>query len=349
MALAARALQPHLSSTPERILSGFLTILRVTTPSRRTALASLALLLPLLSGCGETAGTTGTAAGPATPSSPSVAGPAAPGATRPTTPLPPVEVETGVVHVHGLGVDPADGVLYAATHSGLFRVPTSGRATRVANRAQDTMGFAVAGPGTFLGSGHPDPREDDVRPPLLGLIRSTDAGLTWERLSLHGAADFHSLVSAHGQVYGYDSTSGTFMVTSDLRTWDRRARLPLRDLAVDPDARDRVVATGRQGLLRSEDGGRTFTPVSDAPALVVLAWDDTAGLYGVDVEGTVHRSTDAARTWTATGTAGGTPEAVAVDSRGGTTTVYVAIAERGILASTDGGATFTTRYRDSGA
>jgi hypothetical protein len=319
----------------------------VTTPSRRTALASLALLLPLLSACGRTAGT---AAGPTSPPTTPAAGPAVSGgASRPTTPLPPVDVETGVVHVHGLGVDPADGVLYAATHSGLFRIPASGRATRVANRAQDTMGFSVAGPGTFIGSGHPDPREGDVRPPLLGLIRSTDAGRTWERLSLHGAADFHSLVAAHGQVYGYDSTSGTFMVSSDLRSWDRRAQLPLRDVAVDPAARDRVVATSRPGLVRSDDGGRTFAAVVGAPALVVLAWDDTAGLYGVDVDGTVHRSTDAARTWTTAGNVGGSPEALAVDTRQGTTTVYVATAERGILASTDGGATFTTRYRDSGA
>lgn len=319
----------------------------MTTPSRRTTVAGLALLLPLLSACGETAGS---AADTTSASTPPVAAPAVPdGTTRLTTPLPPVDVETGVVHVHGLGVDPADGVLYAATHSGLFRIPTSGRATRVANRAQDTMGFSVAGPGTFIGSGHPDPREDDARPPLLGLIRSTDAGRTWERLSLHGTADFHSLVAAHGQVYGYDSTSGTFMVSSDLRSWDRRAQLPLRDLAVDPAARDRVVATSRQGLLRSEDGGRTFAPVAGAPALVVLAWDDSAGLYGIDIDGTVHRSTDAARTWTAAGSAGGSPEALAVDPRDGTTTVYVAVAERGILASTDGGATFTTRYRDSRA
>lgn len=316
----------------------------MTIPTGRTALACAALLLPLLGACGETAGS---AAAPTASSDTRTQVPAGPSRVdRPTASLPPVEVETGVVHVHGLGVDPADGVLYAATHSGLFRIPATGRATRVANRAQDTMGFAVAGPGTFIGSGHPDPREDDVRPPLLGLIRSTDAGRTWERLSLHGVADFHALTSAHGQVYGYDSTSGTFMVTTDLRTWDRRARLPLRAVAVDPAARDRVVATRQRGLLRSEDGGRTFAPVAGAPALVVLAWDATAGLYGVDVDGIVHRSTDAARTWTAAGSVGGGPEALAVDTRGGTTTVHVAVAERGILASTDGGTTFSLRYRE---
>jgi hypothetical protein len=140
--------------------------------------------------------------------------------------LPPLDVETGVVHVHGLGVDPGDGVLYAATHSGLFRVPEQGKAARVANRAQDTMGFSIVGPGRFIGSGHPDFREDDVRPPLLGLIESDDRGQTWDRISLHGKADFHALHAAHGKVYGYDSTSGTFMVTDDREDWDRRARLP---------------------------------------------------------------------------------------------------------------------------
>jgi len=131
--------------------------------------------------------------------------------------LPPLDVETGVVHVHGLGVDPGDGVLYAATHSGLFRVPEQGRAARVANRAQDTMGFSIVGPGRFIGSGHPDFREDDVRPPLLGLIECDDRGQTWDRISLLGKADFHALHAAHGNVYGnvygYDSTSQTFMAS----------------------------------------------------------------------------------------------------------------------------------------
>lgn len=30
--------------------------------------------------------------------------------------------DPGVTHVHGLGIDPADGTLYAATHHGVFRI-----------------------------------------------------------------------------------------------------------------------------------------------------------------------------------------------------------------------------------
>lgn len=260
--------------------------------------------------------------------------------------LPPVEVETGVVHVHGLGVDPRDGVLYAATHSGLFSIPERGSAVRIANRAQDTMGFSIVGPGEFIGSGHPDYREDDVRPPLLGLLVSDDAGRTWDRISLHGKADFHALHAVHGQVYGYDSTSTTFMVSKDRKQWDRRARLEMTDFAVSPTDPDTVLAATAQGLARSVDGGRTFAPVVGAPLLVVLTWAPQGQLYGVTPDGTVQRSADGGATWTARGSVAEEPEAITIDVRDGSEVLYVAAARRGILASGDGGRTFTTRYAE---
>ena len=260
--------------------------------------------------------------------------------------LAPMEVETGVVHVHGLGVDPGDGVLYAATHSGLFRVPGQGKASRVANRAQDTMGFSVVGPGRFIGSGHPDPREDDVRPPLLGLIESDDRGQTWDRISLHGKADFHALQAAHGNVYGYDSTSQTFMVSRNSKDWDRRSTVPLADFAVDPTDPDILLATTAKGVVRSVDGGRGWTPVTGAPTLVVLTWAGPGRLYGVTPDGMVQQSTDGGLSWGRRGSVGGQPEAITADVRGGRETLYIAASDRGILASTDQGRTFTTRYAE---
>jgi hypothetical protein len=257
--------------------------------------------------------------------------------------LPPADFpDPGVVHVHGLGVDPADGALYAATHSGLFRLPEDGgEPTRVANRYQDTMGFSVVGPGTFLGSGHPDFREDN--PPRLGLIESTDAGVTWQPLSLRGEADFHALHAAHGNVYGYESGSGAFMVSTDREDWEIRSELPMRDFAVSPADPDTVLATTERGLARSTDGGRTWR-AADAPALAVLAWPSINTLYGIGPDGAVHASSDGGTTWTERGSAGGAPEAVTVSADGGEETLYVAVSERGILQSTDGGRTFTTRY-----
>jgi hypothetical protein len=60
---------------------------------------------------------------------------------------------TAAGHVHGLGVDPADDSLYIATHAGLFRAPPGeSEVSRVGSSNQDTMGFTVTGPGSFLGS-----------------------------------------------------------------------------------------------------------------------------------------------------------------------------------------------------
>jgi hypothetical protein len=260
--------------------------------------------------------------------------------------LPPVAFETGVVHVHGLGVDPGNGVLYAATHSGLFRLPEKGRAVRIANRDQDTMGFAVVGPGTFIGSGHPDFREDDVKPPLLGLLESTDSGEHWARLSLHGRADFHALRIAQGRVYGYDSTSQTLMVSTNRIDWDRRANLLMNDFVVSPTKPDVIVASVERGLARSTNGGRTFVRIASPPDLVVLAWTAGDSLYGLADDGSVQHSADGGQTWTTRGNIGAVPEALAVDVRYGREVVYAAAVGRGILASKDGGNSFTTRYQD---
>ncbi len=74
--------------------------------------------------------------------------------------------DPGFAHVHGVDINPADGALYAATHTGVWRVPLRanqavGKPERVTDRWQDTMGFTIAGPDLFYASGHPDIREQD--------------------------------------------------------------------------------------------------------------------------------------------------------------------------------------------
>jgi hypothetical protein len=55
--------------------------------------------------------------------------------------------DPGLIHVHGLGRNPADGALMVATHTGLFRVgPDTATPKRVAGNFQDTMGFTIVGP-----------------------------------------------------------------------------------------------------------------------------------------------------------------------------------------------------------
>jgi hypothetical protein len=246
--------------------------------------------------------------------------------------------DPGLAHVHGLGVDPGDGMLFAASHLGVFRVPTSGNAVRIANRYQDTMGFTVIGPHHFLGSGHPDLRED--LPSYLGLIESTDGGQTWQSLSLSGQADFHALRVAGDRTYGYDATTGELLTSTNRHAWDRLAKIELSDLAVSPANPQLLLATTPRGIQRSIDGGSTFSPVRNVPVLQNLAWATPKALYGVAPDGAVWASADAGIRWTTRSRLDGAPQAMTAV---GDATVYVAT-DSGIYASFDAAATFTLRY-----
>jgi photosystem II stability/assembly factor-like uncharacterized protein len=239
-----------------------------------------------------------------------------------------------IEHVHGLGVNPANSVLYAATHDGVFRLPPDGPARRVGEGRQDTMGFTVAGPDHFLASGHP--AESHGGPAHLGLIESTDAGVTWRTLSLRGGADFHALRFRHNIVYGYNAVTGQLMVSRDKATWDTRATIALRDLVVSPSSPDILVATGQRGVLRSSDGGRTWTPAG-GPPVVLLDWQRDDRLWGVTANGELLRSTDGGTAWSPAGHVAGPATAFAAHNDD----LYVAVHERGIFRSRDVGATWT--------
>jgi len=247
------------------------------------------------------------------------------------------------VHVHALGINPADGTLYAATHTGLFRITRDGDAERVADRYQDTMGFTVVGPNHFLGSGHPDlgeAREKDL-PPLLGLIESIDAGETWKPISLLGAADFHVLRTAGGRVYGYDASNDRLLVsTDDGRSWDERDRpAPLIDLAVDPGDPLHIVATTTNGLYASRDGGRQWTRLADTSGL--LAWPTRERLYVAAAVSRLFASDDGGRSLRPVGDLRGEPAALHAQSA---SELYVALHDGTIKRSTDGGANWTQQW-----
>jgi hypothetical protein len=214
-------------------------------------------------------------------------------------------------HVHGLGVDPADDTLYVASHLGVFRV-ADGEVELVADRQQDTMGFVVAGPNHFLGSGHPDP--DEGLPPSLGLIESKDAGETWQPLSLLGEADLHAIEPAGEAVYAYDSTSQSLIVSTDGQRWSAIAQLlVLLDIAVDPSEPDTVVMTTDRGQLLSASGGAEPSPVYGAPpGLFALDWQADGPLVAVTSDGSVVTSADGETGWDVVGSVGARVEALDV-------------------------------------
>jgi hypothetical protein len=259
--------------------------------------------------------------------------------TQPTSNEP-----TLVSHVHGLGVNPADGSLLAATHFGMFRLAKDGTGQRVSDSFQDTMGFTVIGPNQFLGSGHPDiPGLRAGQPPLLGLITSDDAGATWTPLSLSGEADFHGLVNAHDTIYGWNANTGQFMTSTDRLTWKVRSTLDMSGFAVDPAKGSHIIAATAAGVVESDDGGTSWQ-ASSGPPVVVLSWDSTSTLWAADDSGALWTRVELE--WQKVGTLPGTPEALLAQSGA----LYVAVersdGRTGIYASLDSGRTWQERYQD---
>lgn len=260
----------------------------------------------------------------------------------------------GIEHVHGLGMDPRQKSLVIATHVGSFRLRSDGVASKVGGDLQDTMGFTVAGPGRYLGSGHPEFKDILAgAPKRLGLIESTNSGRSWTSLSLSGRSDFHALQFAHQQVYGWDASSGNFMVTRDRTTWDVRSTVAIDSFVVDPDDAEHVVASGEGGVIESSDGGRTWAVVVGLPP-ALLSWEPATGLWAAGLDGTLRRRQDG-RAWKAVGSLPGPPQALlATDGA-----LYLASLRRdgdesiekrpaGIFRSGDRGRSWTVLYEDAG-
>lgn len=253
--------------------------------------------------------------------------------------------DPGPIHVHGLGVNPADGDLYIATHTGLFRVADDQRrAERIGESYQDTMGFTVLGPDRFLGSGHPDGRDAQRgAPPFLGLIESTNAGETWQSLSLRGDADFHVLESAGDVVYGFgtdfDSREEQLLVSRDGADWqEREVPESLISLAIHPRNSDRAIASGATATYATTDSGRSWRFLDAGPGF--LAWPAEDRLYRIAPTGAVELSADAGRTWRRRGDAGAE---IAAFTAEGADELYAALHDGRIMLSEDGGREWNVR------
>ena len=149
-------------------------------------------------------------------------------------------------------------------------------------------------------------------PPLLGLILSTDGGREWRSVSLRGRADFHVLRSAGEHVYGVNSADGQFLASEDGgRTWkERTPPAAVIDLAPNAEQPEELVASTERGMHLSRDGGATWRPLApDVGGLLARTAGGT--LFVVEGEGGVLRSDDGGSSFTGAGDVGGQPAAFA--------------------------------------
>jgi len=172
----------------------------------------------------------------------------------------------------------------------------------------------------------------------LGLIRSGDAGRTWEPVSELGTADFHVLALSVGTLVAPMFGQAQILLSRDEgRSFETRiAPMPLVDLAVDPRDPKRWVATSDQGIFTSGDEGGTWRQRDPTPN-VRLAWAAPERLYRIDPGGPVKLSADGGETWRDRGDAGGEPQVLSLDGEDG---LVMASLDGTVKRSADGGATW---------
>jgi photosystem II stability/assembly factor-like uncharacterized protein len=238
------------------------------------------------------------------------------------------EFEVG--HVHALAL--AGDELLIGTHEGLFVQARGGKASLLGEKF-DVMGMTASG-GVLYTSGHPDETSKDSRD--LGLRTSTNAGRTWDQVSLLGKADFHRLAVSGTAVVGINSHDGQTMRSEDGgKTWTQLGRLPIFDLAMDPTNDRLIVGTTEKGMIVSSDGGRAWSAPASDPLMMLVAYTD-AGLVAVTPAGDVFLQT--ARGWSKQGSLGAAPEAMATDGK------RLVIAVKGqVVESSDFGKSFEVR------
>ena len=208
-------------------------------------------------------------------------------------------------HIHKLMPSDDGQSLLVGTHNGLFSVDLESGDVEgpVGEHVIDLMGLTRAD-DRLLASGHPGASgPQHLEGPNLGLIQSSDAGETWEAVSLEGVADFHALTydSAAGSVVG--AHAGQILISDDMgASWREGAAADPYDLLATGDA---LLMTSFDGLSVSTDAGESFQPVEGAPPLVLLA-DADETVVGVDLAGTLWRS-EPGMQWTPEGT---TPEQI---------------------------------------
>lgn len=198
---------------------------------------------------------------------------------------------------HSMAISPADpDVVLYGHHGGILQSTNGGRdwlTTNLSGATDDAMGMAFAGPGgdTVFAAGH-------------GVFfKSIDGGRTWERMRPDlPSTDIHGLAAAPddaNRVYAYVVGFGLYRSADAGTTWaPAAADLPgdVHGLSAGPGGV--VYASGMEsGILRSDDGGMTFTSTGAAGAMTVAAsGSDPDVVYtgGMDV---LLQSTDGGASW----------------------------------------------------
>jgi photosystem II stability/assembly factor-like uncharacterized protein len=231
------------------------------------------------------------------------------------------------LHVHGLGIDPSESsILYIATHGDFYQSMNGAPPVKVDKVGADYMAFnappKVGHP--LYASGHPSMGGNT------GLIRSTDGGQTWERVSnvLEPPVDFHAMAVSKSDpniIIGFDSAGrGLFRTVDSGKTWEMMEYPDyVLSLAISPQDSQMVFAGTRNGIFQSTDAGHSWIHLDEykGTAILALSFDEDGVIYASGKLG-LSKSFDLGRTWEEIEAPALTITSIAVDSQN--KIVYVA-------------------------
>jgi hypothetical protein len=251
--------------------------------------------------------------------------------------------------VVSIAIDPADGTLIAGSGPAFYRLKPGAKAPEAAagnlstpsGKGTLTRDVVVrfAADGTIIASGHSG---EAALPPVLGLVKSTDEGETWQSISGLGKADYHEIELAGDRIFALrNEDPGMIQVSSDGgKTWKSReapsVATPI-DIAVNPGNLDQWAVSTDQGTFISANGGKSWRQW-DTTFGPRIAWARPDALYLAGKDGKVKRSADAGRTWQEVGSIGSGPRELTFSAKG---ELYASVAGGAVRRSTDGGATWS--------
>lgn len=174
-------------------------------------------------------------------------------------------------HVHGMGFIENEEGLYFASHHGL-KIYRDGEWLETNDHFHDYMGFNAVDDGFFT-SGHPGPGSMMQNP--IGIQRSKDGGRSLDHMGFEGETDFHGMAagyrSHHLFVMNPQENSqmgpGYFRSEDEGKQWQQVDGKGLEGeisaFAMHPSDSQLIAAATTAGIFLSEDGGDSFTLVTD--------------------------------------------------------------------------------------
>jgi hypothetical protein len=251
--------------------------------------------------------------------------------------------------VVSFAIDPSDGTLLAGSGPAFHRVPAgakepqadAGKISTPAGTGTLTRDVVVryAGPGTIIASGHSG---EAALPAVLGLVRSTDEGETWEPVSGLGKADYHEIEVTGKRIVALRNEDPGLIQFSDDggRTWQAReaptASAPI-DVAVNPGNPSHWAVSTDQGTWLSTNEGRTWRQ-RETTFGARITWGAPDALFSAGKDGKVRRSRDGGKTFEEVGSIGAGPKELIVSPKG---ELYASVSGGEIRRSSDGGATWS--------